>query len=147
MTAARMGRLIRRGRRGQALVELGIVVVLFVFLVMGIIEFGRAWMVGNMITQAARHGARAAAVLPLSKRNATTHVITDSAAIVTQVKNQIQNVYAGTLDVTVNPQADAGGIPLVSVTIAGTVPFLFNLPGVGTSFAVNRSVIFRDEGR
>jgi len=136
-----------RGRRGQALVELGIIIVLLVFLVMGIIEFGRAWMIGNMITQAARHGARAAAVLPVSKRNATTHVITDSSAIVTQVQNQIQNVYAGALDVTVNPQADAGGIPLVSVTVSGAVPFLFNLPGVGTSFAINRSVIFRDEGR
>jgi len=136
-----------RGRRGQALVELAIIIVLLVFLVMGIIEFGRAWMIGNMITQAARHGARAAAVLPLSKRNATTHVITDSSAIVTQVKSQIQNVYAGTVDVAVNPQADAGGIPLVSVTVTGTVPFLFSLPGVGTSFAVNRSVIFRDEGR
>ena len=136
-----------RGRRGQALTELGIIIVLLVFLVMGMIEFGRAWMIVNMITQAARHGARAAAVLPLSKRNATTHVITDSSAIVTQVQNQIQNVYAGALDVTVNPQADAGGIPLVSVTVTGTVPFLFNLPGVGTSFAVNRSVIFRDEGR
>ena len=98
-----------RGRRGQALAELGIIIVLLVFLVMGIIEFGRAWMIVNMITQAARHGARAAAVLPLSKRNATTHVITDSSAIVTQVQNQIQNVYAGALDVTVNPQADAGG--------------------------------------
>ena len=136
-----------RGRRGQALAELGIIIVLLVFLVMGMIEFGRAWMIVNMITQAARHGARAAAVLPLSKRNATTHLITDSSAIVTQVRNQIQNVYAGTVDVAVNPQADAGGIPLVSVTVAGTVPFLFNLPGVGTSFAVNRSVIFRDEGR
>src|SRR5205823_1524085 len=78
MTGDRVGRLIRRGRRGQALAELGIIIVLLVFLVMGIIEFGRAWMIGNMITQAARHGARAAAVLPLSKRNATTHVITDS---------------------------------------------------------------------
>ena len=44
--------------RGQALVEMGIVVVLLVTLVMGTIEFGRAWMIVNMITHAARDGAR-----------------------------------------------------------------------------------------
>ena len=38
--------------------EMGIVVALFVTLVMGTIEFGRAWMIANMITHAARDGAR-----------------------------------------------------------------------------------------
>ena len=44
-------------------------------------------------------------------------------------------------------QAATAGIPTVTVTITGDVPFVFNLPGVGRSFGVARSATFRDEGR
>lgn len=49
-------------RRGAALVEFAVVVPLFVLLVMGLIEFGRAMMVKQIITNAAREGARRAIV-------------------------------------------------------------------------------------
>jgi hypothetical protein len=47
-----------RRQRGQALAEMGMVITILVFLMMGIVEFGRAMMIANMITQAARDGAR-----------------------------------------------------------------------------------------
>jgi Flp pilus assembly protein TadG len=132
----------RRGQRGQALVEMGIVVALLVTLVMGTIEFGRAWMIGNMITHAARDGARAAAVAQSRGAGGT---ITSTSSIETQVLDQIGNVMP-TTGLTVNvAQPTISGIPMVQVQVTGTVPYLFNL--VGTSFTVDRTVTFRDEGR
>ena len=43
---------------GQGLVELGIIMVLLLALTMGVVQFGHAFMVANMITHAARDGAR-----------------------------------------------------------------------------------------
>jgi Flp pilus assembly protein TadG len=132
----------RRGQRGQALVEMGMVVALFVALVMGTIEFGRAWMIANMITHAARDGARIAAT---AQGRGTGGTITSTSSIQTQVLNDIRNVTATTgLTVSVT-QPTIGGIPMVQVQVTGTVPYLFNL--VGTSFTVDRTATFRDEGR
>jgi Flp pilus assembly protein TadG len=50
------------GRTGQALVEFALVVPIFMLLVMGVIEFGRAWNLQQTMTEAAREGARRAAV-------------------------------------------------------------------------------------
>ncbi|NMC73943.1 MAG: hypothetical protein GYA56_06245 [Geobacteraceae bacterium] len=50
--------------RGQALVELAILLPLLLMLVLGIFEFGRAMYIKNTLTHAARAGARAAVVSP-----------------------------------------------------------------------------------
>jgi Flp pilus assembly protein TadG len=132
------------GQRGQALVEMALVVVLFVALTMGVIEFGRAWMIGNMITHAARDGARAAAVTPTANRGAGG-TISNTAAIQANVLAGIGNaVPTNGFNVAVT-QPTIGGIPMVQVTVTATVPYLFNL--VGQNFTVNRTVSFRDEGR
>jgi Flp pilus assembly protein TadG len=52
----------RRGQSGQNLVEFAIIVVLLLSLVLGILEFGRAWMTFQVITNASREGARLAAL-------------------------------------------------------------------------------------
>ena len=49
-----------RQRRGAALVEMALVLPLFVTVVLGIVEFGRAMMVAQMCTNASREGARMA---------------------------------------------------------------------------------------
>ncbi|MHC1697392.1 MAG: TadE family protein [Geobacteraceae bacterium] len=48
--------------KGQALVEMAIIIPLLMLLVMGIFEFGRAMYIKNTLTQAARSGARSAVV-------------------------------------------------------------------------------------
>lgn len=48
--------------RGQALVELAIVLLLLMLLVLGIFEFGRAMYIKNTLTNAARAAARVAVV-------------------------------------------------------------------------------------
>jgi Flp pilus assembly protein TadG len=133
--------------RGQALAELGIVIVLFVFIGLGIIEFGRAWMIINMVTHAARDGARAAAALPPSAR--TNGYVSSWSSIETAVENQIQDNTGQTMTVTGISNADSGGVPMVAVQVQGEVDWLFfHTPlGFGPTFEVNRIVTFRDEGR
>ena len=45
-------------RRGTAIVEMALVLPIFFMVVLGIVEFGRAMMVGQMVTNAAREGTR-----------------------------------------------------------------------------------------
>ena len=141
--------LRRRDRaRGQALAELGIVIVLFVFLGLGIIEFGRAWMIINMVTHAARDGARAAAALPPSSRDASGHVSSWST-IESAVEGYIQDNTGQTMTATGISNADVGGVPMIALQVEGQVDWLFfHTPlGFGPTFEVNRIVTFRDEGR
>src|SRR5262249_59628214 len=79
--------------RGQALVETGIVIVLLCTLVMGIIEFGRAFLIANMITNAAREGARAAAVWPSTQRDGGGHILDT-----TPIKRLTLDTLTGTVD-------------------------------------------------
>jgi len=51
-----------RADRGAAAVEFALVCVLLVMLLVGIVEFGRAYSAQLAVTHAAREGARAAAV-------------------------------------------------------------------------------------
>jgi len=56
-----MKRIVRRqGPRGQALVEFALILPLLMVLLFGIVEFGRAWNGKQVLTDAAREGARLA---------------------------------------------------------------------------------------
>jgi len=63
-------------RTGAAMVELAIVLPLFLTIVLGIIEFGRALMVAQIVTNAAREGARDA-ILAGSTNTAVEQTCTD----------------------------------------------------------------------
>jgi len=62
MSRSRVG----SSRRGQALVEFSLAVIVFLALVMGIVDFGRGIYVYNGVAQAAREIARATSVQPPS---------------------------------------------------------------------------------
>ncbi|MGB7970763.1 MAG: TadE family protein [Candidatus Deferrimicrobiaceae bacterium] len=64
-------------KKGQSLVEFALLLPLFLLMVVGVAEFGRAWMTRNILTGAAREGARVAAVqptFPLSQAQGTARV-------------------------------------------------------------------------
>src|SRR4030065_1740253 len=64
-SASKMGVVMKRDAthsRGQGLVEFALVVPLFLILLFGMVEFGRAWMTKNILTGAAREAVRRAAV-------------------------------------------------------------------------------------
>jgi Flp pilus assembly protein TadG len=52
-----LGRLARRSE-GAAAVEFAIVISLLLIIVMGVVDFGHAWFMKQIITNAAREGAR-----------------------------------------------------------------------------------------
>jgi len=58
-----MGNRIRKrgvqyGERGQALVEFAIIIPILLAVLLGIVEFARAWQIQQVVTNAAREGAR-----------------------------------------------------------------------------------------
>ena len=55
-----------KNNKGAALVEMAIILPLLLLIVFGIFEFGRAMVITNSLTNAAREGARQAAVSPPS---------------------------------------------------------------------------------
>ena len=59
---ARVGARFRRAEEGQALVEFALVVPFLLVFLVGIVEFGRAWNLHQVLTDAAREGARKAVV-------------------------------------------------------------------------------------
>ena len=69
----------RRGRpdrRGAALVEAAVVLPIFFLVILAIVEFGRAMMVGQLVTNAAREGARRAVVYGSTEAEVREHVTT-----------------------------------------------------------------------
>jgi len=63
---ARRGRRGRRGQRGQSLVEFAFVLPIIILVIAAFIEIGRAVFAYNTIANAARQGARVAAVNQLA---------------------------------------------------------------------------------
>lgn len=92
-----------RRRTGAAMVEMALTLPIFFMVVLGIIEFGRAFMVEQVVTNAAREGARHA-VLP---------GVTTAAA---QQKAR-DHLVAGNLNV---PQATVTVTPDLSTARTGT---------------------------
>ena len=119
--------------------------MILVMLMLATIEFGRAWMISNMITHATRDGARIAATWPTRTAGAISS--SDMTTIQNQVLNEMKNVMPTTGFTATVTQPTTSGIPMVQVEVKGTVSYLFRLLPSMTSFTVDRTVTFRDELR
>ena len=106
-----MFRCSRKHRRGAAVVEFAMVVPVFVLLIFGMIEFGRAVMVQQVLVNATREGARQA-VLDGS-------TLTDVQARI-DVYLSASVINGATTTVTPDPQAAGFGAP---VTVTISIPF------------------------
>ena len=53
---------LKRDERGQALVEFALILPIILLLVVGMLEFARAWNLHQVMTDAAREGARRAVI-------------------------------------------------------------------------------------
>jgi len=104
---------------GQALVEFALVMPILLILVVGIIEFGRAWNMQQVITDAAREGARKAAIF-------------DEATTQADVENIVRSALAGgridpsVATITTNGWNGDRGFP---ATITVSVPYRFTFFG------------------
>ena len=108
-----------KNKKGQSLVEFALVVPLLLLLVIGIAEFGRAWMTQNILTGAAREAVRILAVPPgpIAPQDRADNVLR-SAGITTATVSVVDPGAAfGAVSVTINynfPVVIAGFIPGLS---------------------------------
>ena len=159
MTNAGRKARVRRGESGQTLIEAGIVVVLFVVLALGILTFGHAILVANVIAHAARDGARVASTWPA---RGTCDTIQNPGPIQTQVSNEIGSVVVGLTVAVSQVPTPSGSVPCtpptnpqVRVRVQGCVPLVFPIvptlfgtttcTGGRRGFTIDRSAYFADQ--
>lgn len=143
-SARNRSKFLLSDNRGQALAETGIAITFLLVLTIGIIEVARGFLVVNMITHAARDGARAAAVASRDSRS-PQGLIQDTSRFEEIVRDEIRQVLPGTdgnVDVAVT-QPTISGIRMVQVRVTGG----FDAVIWPQRFRVDRVITFRDEGR
>jgi Flp pilus assembly protein TadG len=108
---------LARCRKGQALVEFALVLPLLLLLILGIVEFGRAWNAKQILTDAAREGARLSVI---GNSN-----ITDTSQVNTRIRQivALAGLDSTTLTITY-PDGFKTGIPNVT-SVKLSLPFQF----------------------
>jgi Flp pilus assembly protein TadG len=127
---------------GQALAEFALVLPLVLLFIAGIIEFGRAWNIKQIVTDAAREGARYTVV----QNNAV-----DSNAVKARVMERLALGSIETADITIEPSADwrKAGFPM-TVTVAtqfpmGLVGALLGWAGAPSVVTISTQATMRNE--
>jgi Flp pilus assembly protein TadG len=113
-------------RHGAAMVEMALVLPVFVALMLGVIEFGRAIMVGQLVTNAAREGCRQAIL-----DGSTNTAVND---FVQQFMADTANVSKSDVSVTVAIGNPAAGGQLVNAQSRDLVTITVSLPFSKVSF-------------
>lgn len=108
-----MQRISKHRRRGASAVEFALVAPLFLAMFFGIVEFGRAMMVQQLLTNASRSGAREAA-LPEST------VESVRAIVIQQLANASITLSADNVVVTPDP---ASANSNEQITVEVSVPY------------------------
>lgn len=121
-------RVLRPGkvrRRGAALVEAALVLPIFFMVILGIVEFGRAFMISQMIQNAAREGCRKGVTGAYTTATITSDIKSELSSLgVDSTKVNVTvlvTVETGNPAVANNEVANATTKDLVSVTVS--VPF------------------------
>jgi Flp pilus assembly pilin Flp len=126
-------RNLRKNERGTAVVEFALVMPILFLLMLGIIDFGRALVYYNQLTQLASQGARAAAVNRMPDGSAIGTCTVDATATTLQTCTKAYASASGlkslpTYQVCVDALPASGGQP-VTVSAHATfnlIPFIGN---------------------
>jgi Flp pilus assembly protein TadG len=105
--------------RGQALLEMALTLPLLLLVSVGIFEFGRAYQTEQVLTNAAREGARVA-VLP----NATTADVQSRVTAFLQA-GQLANAASATVSVNQNVTTSIGATTAAASLVTVNYPFSF----------------------
>jgi len=135
---------MRRRREGQALVEFALIVPIFLLLVLGVFEFGRAWNVYQVLTDAAREGAR----LTVLGNSWTAQQRADTAGAKINY-----NLGQAALDTAAAVKTFTGlGVAAGETTVTIQYPYqlrwiqsFMGWTGLQASFSMNTSITFRNE--
>jgi Flp pilus assembly protein TadG len=131
-----------RGPAGQALVEFALIVPILLLLVLAIVDFGRAWNVYQVLTDAAREGGRVAVVA-----NPSTTIDSVAAKINTLLDAAGLDTASATKTVT-GFRAGTGTPATVSISYPYVLRWLTPFMGwtaAQSSFTLNTRVVFRNE--
>lgn len=120
--------------RGQGLVEFALVLPVFLLLLIGMAEFGRAWMTRNILTGASREAVRIAAVKG------------DSGTALSRANNILSSAGISGASVNIIDDGAPYGTCIVTVSYAFPVTIAGFLPGLsGTNFPLSTSTSMRKE--
>jgi Flp pilus assembly protein TadG len=108
----------RTSERGAALIEVALTLPLLLLVAIGIFEFGRAYQTQQVLTNAAREGARVA-VLPNQPANAA-----DTRAHAYLTAGQLPNADSATVTVT-STTINIGGTTTPGSRVTVNYPFSF----------------------
>jgi Flp pilus assembly protein TadG len=140
---------LTRNERGAALLEAAVTIPLILFISVAIFEFGRAYQTWQVLTNAAREGARVAVI------NGTTDDQVRSAVRTYMTAGRLPNAATAPIDLNRNtPLGDRSGS---SVTISYPFDFIVLNPVVrmvvrdstarlGTPLTMSAFAIMRNEG-
>ena len=131
-----------RGREGAAAVEFALVLNILLLLLMGMIDFGHAWFLRQVITNASREGARTGVVYP--------HPVNEiQPKVISGVKSHMPGSMATDPNLTVNVDVGTG---LTADPLTVTVTYTKNwwiinyfVPGMGDSTQVWAQTVMRYE--
>jgi Flp pilus assembly protein TadG len=116
------------GDRGQSIVEFAFILPFLVFLLLAIIQFGLAFHNYLAITDAARVGARAAAVHRTSN---------PCSAATTAIQNTVSATQWGVISSRITCNPSSPGAAGTSYSISISYPFTIGLPGMFGLPAIN----------
>ena len=134
---ARGLRATRWGERGQALAEFALVLPLMLLFIAGIVELGRAWNIKQVVTDAAREGARYAVADTAMNR----------ADVIAKVEQRLELARIQTSAISV---VCGGLVPETRVTVStdvklGLVGALLGWAGAPSVVPVSSRTIMRNE--
>jgi len=119
-------------RRGQALVEFALVLPLLLLLVVGMLEFAKAWNLHQTLTDAVREGARRALIhddLPLAEAEDSVYApmwrfIEQAGYLAAYAKMGICNTPSSSCGATGQPAAESNfKVSGANITITVSLPY------------------------
>jgi Flp pilus assembly protein TadG len=111
-----------RSQRGQSLVEFTIIIPILLMVMMGIYQFGIVYNNWVTLTDAARAGARQAAV--------SRGLADPNAVAVARVKASATDLNQSKLGITVTPPSGSGWTQGADTTVQATYPYSINILGI-----------------
>lgn len=107
-----MTKLLKRPRtRGQALVEFALIIPIFLLLVFGLVDLGRAVFISNSLAEAARDGARYGSVQARAYNDTTRSDVED------WVVDRLAGVQDATVEATCEPASPSFGCTVDDILV------------------------------
>ncbi len=132
---------------GQALAEFALIMPLLFLLIAGIIGFGRAWNIQQVVVDAAREGARVAVVQNPATSDSTTGVGVVKHTINLRLKAAILDTTKATITITGNWRKTNDPL-VVTVNMPYSLPLLSVLMNWATgtpNFQIHSTTTMRNE--